>query len=682
MSTIKEYLDYAELAQASYINGLTAGMFQSSYNVGGENILKNEFIALQASNFATRYIVVATTSGYGVGTLSGLDAVIFKDTNDGRYVLSIRGTTLTSPADILVDIELGKGGSAYAQTSDLEAFYNNVLDDHPEIQTLDVTGHSLGGFLAQVFTAKHSSVVNHAYTYNAPGLGGVAAEFGVSSLPSTKITNLYSSMGPEIIAGLGTLIGNVIPISTDDASHSSKILTNTLYVYNTLSAISATQDIDLLTSIMKHASEQQVLEVIKGAFGTTLTGTAVDQAINLIKNHTGEANGFTDLYTKSPSEIATQAKGDKAILYALTKLNPFAIEGNLPAYTDIDPTHYSEKYLQDRAQYLYYLSDKTNRYDIDPTHTMNHFEDSGLGSDYTLEQSFSRSRILFGGEGYSTLNGGEYGDHLYGMGGADGLNGNGGDDWIEGGEGADILDGGAGKDILIGGYTKDKVDAQSDMLKGGTDFDTYISGNMDIINDSDGKGRVYFEGKLLSGGTKDAGQGCATQPDGSQVYKGDGGVYTLKGNTLTFVKDGKILTFENYTKNQLSLTFTENPADGESCSSSGSVGGEGGSGGSGSGSCPKPVDPSFNLNFSLPSVIQSVVNYITGGGTYYYGGSGGSGGGGGGSVSHSGGSVSSTPHTTPTTPAPKVDCPNNPLYSSAGTGGRKFYLSYRIRPKP
>lgn len=38
-----------------------------------------------------------------------------------------------------------------------------------------------------------------------------------------------------------------------------------------------------------------------------------------------------------------------------------------------------------------------NRYDIDPTHTMNHFEDAALGADYTLEQTFSRSRILFGG---------------------------------------------------------------------------------------------------------------------------------------------------------------------------------------------------------------------------------------------------------------------------------------------
>lgn len=37
---------------------------------------------------------------------------------------------------------------------------------------------------------------------------------------------------------------------------------------------------------------------------------------------------------------------------------------------------------------------------------------------------------------------------------------------------------------------------------GGQDFDTYIAGNTDIITDSDGKGRVYFEGKLLTGGSK------------------------------------------------------------------------------------------------------------------------------------------------------------------------------------
>ena len=36
-------------------------------------------------------------------------------------------------------------------------------------EQITVSGHSLGGFLAQAFAAKHDAVVTAAYTYNAPG---------------------------------------------------------------------------------------------------------------------------------------------------------------------------------------------------------------------------------------------------------------------------------------------------------------------------------------------------------------------------------------------------------------------------------------------------------------------------------------------------------------------------------
>lgn len=49
----------------------------------------------------------------------------------------------------------------------------------------------------------------------------------------------------------------------------------------------------------------------------------------------------------------------------------------------------SAKYLEDRAQYLYYLLDKTNRYDVDPSLSMTHYEDA-----YTLEQTFSSPLVL------------------------------------------------------------------------------------------------------------------------------------------------------------------------------------------------------------------------------------------------------------------------------------------------
>ena len=615
-----------------------------------------------------KYIVKDSTSSV---SLSGFQALLLQKSGSNEYVIAFRGTEWYSLTDWLTNLSAGIL-NANPQYDNAVEFVQSMMTTHSISDSdLTLTGHSLGGILTQQVGAA-LGIKGYAYnpwgadalakypingTYNilarvleAAGIYTPSAE----SFAKDNILNIsYNDIGAlngDILSNLLTGIisdhlGGYLPIFGADVGllegHSMPHLNTVITHYNAVLSHFTDKNYNLLTAAYLSTGSYEKTEKIfsdVGVYNPSITGLT-----------------FNFLIDDSASTIASQAKSDPAVLYALTKLNPFAIEGNLPAYTDIDPTNYSEKYLQDRAQYLYYLLDKTHRYDVDPTLSMTHFEDAALGSDYTLEQTFSRSRILFGGEGYSTLNGGEYGDHLYGMGGADALNGNGGDDWIEGGEGADIIDGGAGKDVLIGGYTKDKVDAQSDMLKGGADFDTYISGNMDIISDSDGKGRVYFEGKLLTGGTKPAGSGCGTGPDGSDEYYGDGGVYRLSGSTLTFTKDGKILIFEDYLKNDLSITLKDNEGDGGSCPNPGP--GEGGGG-----SCPKPVNPLFNFNFSLPSPTRSVSSGGGSGGTYY-----GGGGGGGGSVTYT--STPSTPHRTPTPPAPEVPCPNLPTHHSAGKGG-------------
>ncbi|MBU0633259.1 hypothetical protein KKA17_11535, partial [bacterium] len=93
-------------------------------------------------------------------------------------------------------------------------------------------------------------------------------------------------------------------------------------------------------------------------------------------------------------------------------------------------------------------------------------------------------------------------------------------------------------DTLMGYDGYGTIDNESDILKGGNDFDTYIAGNNDIIIDSDGKGEIYFEGKQLTGGTDSLGDGTYT--NGTLSYKLDGTTLTITdsktGHTLT-VKD-------------------------------------------------------------------------------------------------------------------------------------------------
>jgi Ca2+-binding RTX toxin-like protein len=61
------------------------------------------------------------------------------------------------------------------------------------------------------------------------------------------------------------------------------------------------------------------------------------------------------------------------------------------------------------------------------------------------------------------------------------------------------LYGGAGVDHFIGGNDTLDGGEGSDTLNGGAGYDTYISDNGDSIIDSDGKGRIIFEGHGLGG---------------------------------------------------------------------------------------------------------------------------------------------------------------------------------------
>ena len=97
MATIKEYLDYAELAQAAYGN----------FTVGVPSIkeLKNKkrsnFSPTQAKKFAERYRVLAIADSAS----TGFDAVLFED-KSGKKILSIRGTEPKSPEDYGDDVTL------------------------------------------------------------------------------------------------------------------------------------------------------------------------------------------------------------------------------------------------------------------------------------------------------------------------------------------------------------------------------------------------------------------------------------------------------------------------------------------------------------------------------------------------------------------------------------------------
>jgi len=158
--------------------------------------------------------------------------------------------------------------------------------------------------------------------------------------------------------------------------------------------------------------------------------------------------------------------------------------------------------------------------------------------------------IIYGDAGDDTIHGGAETDNLYGDAGKDTILGEEGDDNLYGGDGNDILSGGVGSDTLDGGGGNDSLNGGDgvDTLKGGSGFDTYYADDGETIDDSDKSGRVIFEGASLSGGKKE---------DGKDYYEGDGGEYRKSGGTVTFEKDGKKLTINNYSKGALGITLED-----------------------------------------------------------------------------------------------------------------------------
>ncbi len=105
-----------------------------------------------------------------------------------------------------------------------------------------------------------------------------------------------------------------------------------------------------------------------------------------------------------------------------------------------------------------------------------------------------------------------------------------------------LKDHNGGNDTLIGGSKADK-------LYGGRGYDTYITNNNDIINDSDGKGRVFFNGSLLHGGKWDKDK---------NAYIGDNGKYTQTANGWEFTSNsGEKLYFNLDIKNALDIKLTK-----------------------------------------------------------------------------------------------------------------------------
>jgi len=200
-TTIQTWYDFVlqQMAAESYLDGwnslsledkiirlnLGSNNFSIPTNLSTEPLLPGatRMTATQAADFLTRYTIVSHLPN----TASGFSATLMRDNATGAYTLSMRSTEYFNASqggdwsrDGLsgADGEISGQGFAFGQLLSMEQYWNEVVKGIVGASKINVTGYSLSGNLASVFTELHPEAVASTTTFNAAGIGHI--QFGDS----------------------------------------------------------------------------------------------------------------------------------------------------------------------------------------------------------------------------------------------------------------------------------------------------------------------------------------------------------------------------------------------------------------------------------------------------------------------------------------------------------------------
>ena len=602
---INVYFQHAQLSMAAYAT-LTVGMNSAQYKAALTNA---GFSDAQAAAFVSTYSIVKPFND----SSTDFSATLFKKNGTNEMILAIRGTE--SWRDLLIsDLQIGVFGLTNQYTS-LENFYSQIVAQLQPSDVLTVTGHSLGGFLAQAFTLDHQNLVAHTYTYNSPGLGGVlqnpVGQLGIvgNPVPNSLITNLIAQ-GQLFISSTGRQFGTpqyvFIETSLDPfENHGEASITDAWALYDLFGTVDPNVSIDAVSKILEATAStdnitlERGLDALRKLFPdpanptpfvpTPASGTAEDRnayytnllALKATIAPTGQPR--TDLHVTSlvnfSGSVGSLARTDLAYRYALRELNPFVVQGvdyqvlhNQDGSLDLYDSStgqgtWTVNALFDRADLLA-AKLAFNRADGSPTtndparlYVDRRTEfDNGNGATAT-------QLVFFDDDQANELVGRTGNDHLYGGGGNDVLTGNGGQDYLEGNEENDELYGGADGDILLGQQGDDLLDggAGTDQLSGGlgndqlfgsTGHDTYFvrtGQGQDVIDDIDGQGAIQFDTRILTGGSHREG-------DPTNTFRSTDGQITYVKSGTDMIINGT-LTVKHFTDGALGVRLTETPEE-------------------------------------------------------------------------------------------------------------------------
>ncbi|MFO0773688.1 MAG: calcium-binding protein [Nitrospiraceae bacterium] len=168
---------------------------------------KTRFTEVVVSRFLERYQIV----DHHANDATGFSATLMFDRVTNSYTLSFRSSEYATEVnggdrarDILgADAEIATKGFALAQLVSMERYWRELTQPGGKLAAnsqINVTGYSLGGHLATVFTELHDQNVLNTYVFNSAGRGLVANARNPEQSETENIRQLIQTLEGRILS--------------------------------------------------------------------------------------------------------------------------------------------------------------------------------------------------------------------------------------------------------------------------------------------------------------------------------------------------------------------------------------------------------------------------------------------------------------------------------------------------